>query len=65
MPCTKPLFRLLGLNSRPGWAEVTPLSNLGLSFLSTKPLAEPSVPGNARAPAPLVQVAEGALAVKS
>src|SRR5512134_997248 len=60
-----PFCTLLGTNSIPGLGDSRLLSNFGFSCRSAKPFALPSVPGNERAPAPLVHVAEAALAVKS
>src|SRR5687768_14831206 len=65
VPRMNPFWTFCGNVSNPGRGSVVPDSSLGLLTLSTKPLASPSVPGQGSVPAPLVQVAEHALAAKS
>src|SRR5258706_795242 len=50
---------------RPGRESIAPVSSLGLLTFNTKPLASPSVPGQASLPAALYQVPSQALAAKS
>src|SRR5450759_5325212 len=63
MPWINPSVTNCGKVSRPSGAEV-PSSIVWAPSGSTNPRESPSVPGNGRAPAPLVQAAEPALAVK-